>query len=555
MARTWGGILKWYNGVTWREVFEDDFKVYTDDWKVVDSSHFKIYYPESGDTSVGWYPIRTNKVNLLNGLAAYWKLNDALTGTALNSVSTGNLLALSGAVQGATGLIGSAVQWDSSLSYLSNTTVRPFSGGLPSFSVSLWVYPDVSLSTLGRPWQMIRAGTSPNCFNLMADNVTNQLVGYVYDVSNNYVFQSSQAQVIREKQWNHVCEVWSINANASLYVNNVNVTNYVSQTLTKNVAIPNLSFTLGNGYAGNALGGPGRIDEVAIWNRALNPTEVSALYNSGAGYEIPLFTPVVPEAETTALLARMDTQPSEDLATLINTTIKSLKSTGIWAITDTFHKWDLHTEQASLLDWKNAAHDASVGAGTPLFTPKYGVRTMGLEVATDASRNWIDLNFTPSTDCSYGSLDAIGFSLDDLAGTAITSYNFGAKNAANTSYMFFRTKESDAVPRPWLYLNNIITRVYNGASGIKLFYCERPSSSTIYIWKDPSSSIVGTSNTSVAMIDQKLVLGGYREYNGGINRYGISSSTFWLGGLFTPAQRASWWAIIDYWKANIGSTF
>ena len=280
-------------------------------------------------------------------------------------------------------------------------------------------------------------------------------------------------------------------------------------------------------------------------------TGVNALY---LGSNL-IYTSATYDAATIALLARMAVQPSQALAELIDKTIIDLKAAGLWDITDKLHKWDLHTEQASLLDWKNATHNALIGAGTPIFTPKYGVQTKGLEQASEVDRSWIDLNFTPSTDCEYGSLNSIGFSLDDLVGTTITSYNFGAKTTANTAFLMFRTKESDAVARPWMFANGITARVYNGASGIKLFYCERQTSSTVSLWKDPLTQVVGTGNNSVAMINQKLVLGGYREYNGGVNRYGISTSTFWLGASMTNEQRIAWWDIINYWKANVGSTF
>lgn len=259
--------------------------------------------------------------------------------------------------------------------------------------------------------------------------------------------------------------------------------------------------------------------------------------------------------EATALFTRMAVQPSVGLKELIDKTIIDLKDAGIWSITDKIHKWDLHNEQASLLDWKNAAHNSFVAAGTPLFTPKYGVQTKGLEEAVEENRSWIDLNLIPSTDCIYGSLNDMAFSLDDLVGTLILSFNFGAKNTSNNSYILFRTKESDAANRPWLYLNSALQRVYNNAGGIKLYYNVRPNATEIRVYQNATTYQLGTGNNSVGMVNQSLVLGGNREYNGAINRYGISTSTFWMGSQMTAEQIVSWYDIINYWKANIGSAF
>jgi hypothetical protein len=248
--------------------------------------------------------------------------------------------------------------------------------------------------------------------------------------------------------------------------------------------------------------------------------------------------------EATALFSRMMVQPSTALKELVDKTITDLKSAGIWDITDKFHKWDLHTEQASLLDWKNAAHNATNFGGT--FTPKYGVQTaLGV--------SYLDLNFTPSTDCTFGTINDFAFSLDDLTAEITNSYNFGAYNKANTSFIGFRTMEIGAV-RPWLFINSMAQKVWNGNAGINLYYNERPNATQIFIYKSPSTYTFGTSN-SVAMIDQSLVIGGNRYSNGGVYKSNISTSAFWLGKTFTPAQRTAWYEIINYWKTNVNSTF
>lgn len=56
VGRTWGGILKYYNGASWVECPSNNFKIYKDSsWIICPSSNFKIYRSE--DTP-GWYPVR-----------------------------------------------------------------------------------------------------------------------------------------------------------------------------------------------------------------------------------------------------------------------------------------------------------------------------------------------------------------------------------------------------------------------------------------------------------------------------------------------------------------
>lgn len=257
-----------------------------------------------------------------------------------------------------------------------------------------------------------------------------------------------------------------------------------------------------------------------------------------------IVNPYGPEA--TALFARMTDQPSTALKELIDKTISDLKTAGIWDITDKFHKWDLHTEQASLLDWKNAVHDASNNGAT--FTPKYGVTTV-------QKVSYVDLNFIPSTDCTYATLNDIGFSLDDITGNQTLGYNFGSYDKANTTFLGFRTMEIGAL-RPWFCLNSKVQKVWNYNGGINLYYCERTDNTTARIYKDASTGTFRTSYTSVAMTDNDIIIGGYIAPRGNVGmKNSIDTATFWLGKAFSDAQRASWYDIINYWKANIDSTF
>jgi hypothetical protein len=86
------------------------------------------------------------------------------------------------------------------------------------------------------------------------------------------------------------------------------------------------------------------------------------LYSSGTAYE----------AETTALLARMDVQPSAALAALINTTILSLKTSGTWEKLDALYFRNVHTSQVACLNWISTLYNSTL-VNSPTFIEKTGV--------------------------------------------------------------------------------------------------------------------------------------------------------------------------------------
>lgn len=258
-----------------------------------------------------------------------------------------------------------------------------------------------------------------------------------------------------------------------------------------------------------------------------------------------IVNPYGPEA--TALFNRMTVQPSTALKQLIDKTITDLKTAGIWQITDKFHKWDLHTEQASLLDWKNPAHDAVNVDGVDVFIPKDGLYTDGT--------SYVDLNYIPTIDSIYGSLENLAFSLDDLTGIPTLSFNFGAYGTDVTRGTLVRTNV-DIYKRIWALINTTSTwKVWNSvvAAG-NLYIVDRPNLTTLYIYLQDGRWTYGNS-LALGLPDNKLIIGGYSNANASVARYPINTSVLWMGASLSEEQRASWYDIINYWKANISSTF
>ena len=87
-----------------------------------------------------------------------------------------------------------------------------------------------------------------------------------------------------------------------------------------------------------------------LWNNSWNDYGV---LKSNRGLEQLIYgSSFVFEEETEALVLRYTEPPSITLKVLINDTIKSYKAAGIWAKRDYIGHLNMHTEQASLLNWK-----------------------------------------------------------------------------------------------------------------------------------------------------------------------------------------------------------
>lgn len=80
----------------------------------------------------------------------------------------------------------------------------------------------------------------------------------------------------------------------------LNGTLIFTTTITVSSQSEGVSIAAGN-YAGNIQNYNGLIDEVGIWSRALSPTEVTQLYNSGAGLQYPFVFVIPPTITTTSV--------------------------------------------------------------------------------------------------------------------------------------------------------------------------------------------------------------------------------------------------------------
>jgi hypothetical protein len=216
---------------------------------------------------------------LLNGLLAYWKLD---TTSWLDSSGNGNTLTGYSGVTVGTGLISGCAEISSANgSYLDNSSTN-FNVGTADISASVWIKP----SSYGIGGYDDFAGS---VFDFRDYGAGKEWLLIFNDVGNLRIWQTptsyESTAIISLNTWTNI--VISRNSGTtSFYVNGsldgtfTDIEEFISQVFTFGGPVDNPGDPEYLHYGG-------RIDEVGVWNRALSGSEITSLYNAGAGKTYP----------------------------------------------------------------------------------------------------------------------------------------------------------------------------------------------------------------------------------------------------------------------------
>lgn len=220
------------------------------------------------------YPLNpTLTVDLMNGLAHYWPMETQETGTDANMVSGNSSLDMSSsfAGPGATGKIDDCYTFDGTGTDIVDANVNM--GTPDAFTISVWVKPHNSPLQTYPTYIDFTQGTY---FNLAYDNTTADFhiyIDYGQDTSTTYSGTGFD-------YWYHLVYVFdNVNCLMKTYLNGVyqstdDYSGNGARTLV-NIQLVSLQYAVCE------------IDELGLWSRALNTSEVTELYNSGAGITYP----------------------------------------------------------------------------------------------------------------------------------------------------------------------------------------------------------------------------------------------------------------------------
>ncbi len=236
------------------------------------------------------------------GLVSYYKLDENATDTTVedsHGANTGTSSTNTNNLYDASGKINSAFDFDGSSEDIDLNT-KTLLGGASAISISTWVYHDTASGT-----DIILASWGSPNFVVML-RIDGTALTFHTKTSSGVAGGTTQT-LSTTGAWIHIVGIYN-GTIMKTYVNNVlsgttfAQTGTITATGTDNYTVA--SYNNGVGFW------DGKIDEVGIWNRSLNSSEISDLYNGGAGIT---YTNVFADWNITFNLTDVDTGEQLDL--------------------------------------------------------------------------------------------------------------------------------------------------------------------------------------------------------------------------------------------------
>jgi len=203
---------------------------------------------------------------------ALWHMNEGSTGTTADSSGNGNIGTINGASWTPSGKFGNSLSFDGISNYVRAVDSPSLNMGTGPFTVIAWfkaTYKPSSIIYKGCNWNnnagwALSYASSPQLLYLLVGNGASHIE---YNTGLGTVASWKQIGLIRKPD------------NTIYYINDGTVTN-TGYTVTGSVS-NGVPLDIGTGYS--YLNGV--VDEVALYDRALDVSEIAALYNGGVQYK------------------------------------------------------------------------------------------------------------------------------------------------------------------------------------------------------------------------------------------------------------------------------
>jgi hypothetical protein len=258
-----------------------------------------------------------------SGLVAWWKAE----GNALDSAGTnhGTLLGGLGFTNGEVGQAFNFVNNSQGVQVNASASLA-----VSSITIEAWINPtDVSNQ---RP--IVEYGEETGLETVQFDygwndpggSTSGALYGLIRGTNGTWLKINSPGGILPTGQWSHVAMSFNFtNQTGTLYLNGTNVGSSVyANILTPQTASPvHIGYRPDTSAEGNAgIRHSGGLDEVAIYNRALNQSEIAAIFNAGANGKCP---PTSGVSNTPPVIV---TQPTNQTVSAGGTAAFSVTATG-----------------------------------------------------------------------------------------------------------------------------------------------------------------------------------------------------------------------------------
>lgn len=258
--------------------------------------------------------------------------------------------------------------------------------------------------------------------------------------------------------------------------------------------------------------------------------ELGLLGQGGAAFDV----------DAAILIAAMTTPPDATRQALINTTILSLKSKGIWALLDECWFLAAATSQAALLGWKRYKNLSAVNS--PTFTADRGY-------AGDGASSYLNTGYVPATNGVQYQQDSASlgsYSRTDSSGAA---NDIGVRHSSASRQARLQTRNGSTL----LYAANQDTASsVTNASSLGLFAIRRSGASALAVFRNGSSIATDTAASSTPPA--------FAIYIGAVNTGG-SQSLFsarqlafaFVGASLTDQQMSDLYAIVQAYMTGVGA--
>ena len=180
-----------------------------------------------------------------------------------------------------------SLNFDGATNYIfANTSVL---SGLSTASISMWLNVDSISATRG----ILSLSDGAVNDEITLSTFNSRLYVRIRNASTNFKYSSDWASQ-SANTWIHLCLVYDgneVEANRiKVYLNN-SLINFGSGTGSTPVTLPTFTqLTIGNDIDGSNF--EGKIDELSIFNKALNQAEISQIYNNGYAADLTSLSPV-----------------------------------------------------------------------------------------------------------------------------------------------------------------------------------------------------------------------------------------------------------------------
>ena len=243
-------------------------------------------------------PAPISPTDLARGLVTYWKMDDGLTNAmeqvvrdskSTNHTSLVRLDNLSHWVSAPESKMGGAVHLDGSKAYI--PVPRNSFTDLPTnaLSISIWVKLWDLPSTLATPYGAVLDSTN-DCYVLYLDRSNKELRFKVTDATGHAARPGIPESALLTNIWLHLAATYAGNASpssgqAAIYLNGAPVDTHtggdgLGAGLTARVKSGQYAALGREGPAGGNYF-RGMVDDFALWDRALTPAEVKAIFDAG----------------------------------------------------------------------------------------------------------------------------------------------------------------------------------------------------------------------------------------------------------------------------------